>query len=207
MSSETIEVHKREQTGSLAARKLRRSGLVPAILYGHGEENVNLTVRSDEIGRIINHGTKLLSLTGHISETALLRDVQWDAFGVDILHIDLTRVSQSEAVEVTVPVETHGQAPGTSEGGVLAVVMHEVSILCPAAKIPDHIRVNVSNLHMGDAILAKDLQLPEGASLVENESEVVVHVVPPTVGAEEEAEEEAEPELIRKEKEGESEED
>ena len=197
MSSETLEVQKREATGSLAARKLRRGGRVPAILYGHGEDNVNLSVRSDEISRVIQHGSRLLSLTGDIKETALLRDVQWDAFGMDVLHIDLTRVSQSEAVEVTLPVELHGEAPGSGEGGVLGLVLHELTIMCPANQIPDHIQVNISNLHLGQSILAGDVPLPEGAKVVTGAAEVVVHITKPTdvEAGEDAAGGEAEPEV------------
>lgn len=200
MSSETIEVKKREGVGSLAARKLRANGQVPAILYGHGEANVNLAVRSDAISRIIQHGTKLLDLSGDLTETALLRDVQWDAFGVEVLHVDFARVSQSEAVEISVPLEVHGEAVGTKEGGVLTLVLHELTILCPASKIPESIEVNVADLHLGDHLLAENLSLPEGAALVTAPTEMVVHVVAPAAGGELEESTEAEPELIRKEK-------
>lgn len=202
MSSETLEVKKRDGVGSIASKKLRRTGNVPAILYGHGEENVNLSVKSDAIGRIIQHGTKLLSLTGDITETALLRDVQWDAFGIDVLHVDFTRVSQSEAVEVTLPVELHGEAPGTSEGGQLVFAAHELTIQCPASAIPEHIQVNVSDLHVGQAIHAGEVPLPDGAKVVTPEAEVVVQVTKPSgaAAAASDAESDAEPELIRKEK-------
>lgn len=202
MSTETLEVTKREKTGSLAARKLRQTGHVPAILYGHGEENVNLSVRSDVLGRIVHHGTKLLSLKGAVTETALLRDVQWDAFGIDILHVDLTRVSQSEAVEVTVPVELHGEAPGTNEGGTLAFALHELTIKCPASSLPEHITVNIGGLHSGDSIHASDVELPAGVELVTNPTEVVVQVVAPKTGgagtSDEGGDEAAEPEVISK---------
>lgn len=201
MSSETIEVKKREGVGSLASRKLRRAGQVPAILYGHGEANVNLSVNTDAIGRVVQHGTKLLSLIGDINDTALLRDVQWDPFGVEILHVDLTRVSTSEAVEVTLPVELHGEAPGTSEGGILAFLAHELTISCPAANIPEHLQVNISHLHLGQAIHASEIPLPEGASMVTMGSEVVVQVSRPSgMAAEETITENAEPELIGKAK-------
>lgn len=205
--SETIEVTKREGVGSIASRKLRRTGQVPAILYGHGEDNVNLSLKSDVIGRVIQQGTKLLSLTGDVTDTALLRDVQWDSFGIEVLHVDLTRVSQTEAVEVTLPVELHGVAPGSSEGGVLAFARHELTISCPASSIPDQIQVSIVNLHLGEAIHAGEVTLPEGASMVTNASEVVVQINKALVEADDSADEEAvsevEPELIRKDKEGE----
>lgn len=202
MSSETIEVKKREGSGTLACKKIRREGNVPAILYGHGEENVNLSVRADTINKVIRHGSKLLNLTGELSETALLKDVQWDAFGIEILHVDFTRVSNTETVEVTLPIELHGEAPGTNQGGMLGFSSHEITISCPAASIPDHIQVNVSQLNLGDSIHANELQLPEGASLVSQPSTLIVQVAVPSgmkgQGGAEDEEEATEPEVISK---------
>lgn len=202
MSSETLEVKKREGLGTLASNRLRQQGYVPANLYGHGEPNVNLAVRADALNNIIHHGTKLLALTGDISDTALLREVQWDAFGMAVMHIDLARVSQSELVEVTLPVELHGEAPGTSEGGQLSFVSHELTIRCPASDIPDHIRINIGGLHLGQAIHANEVALPSGAQMVTAGHAVVVQVVKPVGMSDEDAEagQSAEPELIRKEK-------
>ncbi|MEM7558299.1 MAG: 50S ribosomal protein L25 [Planctomycetota bacterium] len=180
MSTETIQVSKREGTGTLASKKLRQTGNIPAILYGHGEENVNLSVSAEAIHRAIENGVKLLTLAGDVTETALLRDVQWDAFGIDILHIDLFRVSADEAVEVTLPVELHGEAPGIGEGGKLSFPVHEVIISCPAGSIPEGLQINISELHMGQSIQAKDIKLPEGATVVTNPTEVVVHIPVPT---------------------------
>ena len=198
--SETIEVKKRELVGSLQLKKLRRQGLVPAILYGHGEENVNLSVRKDALGLVIRHGSKMLSLTGDITDTALLREVQWDTFGVEILHIDLNRVSQSETVEVTLSVVLHGEAPGVSEGGQLNFVTHELTINCPASAIPDNLVVPVGGLHIGNSVHANEVKLPDGAAMVTPESVVVVQIVKPHAVADE-TDASAEPELIRKAKE------
>lgn len=206
MSSETIEVKKRERLGSRASAALRQEGFVPANLYGHGEANVNLSLPAGTITNIIHQGTKLLSLTGDITDTALLREVQWDAFGVDVLHVDLTRVSRSERVEVTLPVELHGEAPGTNEGGQLSFVGHELTIECPASNLPEQLDVNISKLHVGDAIHAGDVELPQGAILITPEADVVVQIVKAMVEEDEEGEGGAEPELIRKEKTEENEE-
>ena len=200
MSSETLEVKKRDGLGSLAAKKLRQNGDVPANLYGHGEANINLTVRADAIHNIIKHGTKLVTLTGGVQDMAILREVQWDAFGVDVLHVDFTRVSQAEAVEETLPVELHGEAPGSSEGGMLVFTTHELMIRCPASSIPEHLHVNISKLHIGDAIHAADVELPSGASMLTPATEVVVQINKPVGAAASDEGEVAEPELIRSEK-------
>ncbi len=208
MSSETLEVKKREGLGTLASNRLRQQGFVPANLYGHGEPNVNLAVRADALNSIIHHGTKLLALTGDVADTALLREVQWDAFGIEVMHVDLTRVSRSELVEVTLPVELHGEAPGSNEGGQLSFVCHELTIRCPASDIPDHLHVNVSSLHIGDAIHAHEVKLPSGAEMLTPANELVVHVVKPAGQSDDELEASlsVEPELIRKDKDDESDE-
>lgn len=208
MSSETLEVKSREELGTLASNRLRQTGYIPANLYGHGEPNVNLAVRADAINAIIHHGTKLLSLTGDISDTALLREVQWDAFGIEVMHVDLTRVSRSELVEVSLPVELHGEAPGSNEGGHLSVEKHELVIRCPASSIPENLVVSVAGLHMGQAIHASDVKLPDGASMVTPATEVVVQVVKPA-GMVDEADsgQAVEPELIGKKDDEDSSED
>lgn len=200
MSSETLQVNKRDALGSLACRKLRAEGLIPANLYGHGEDNVNLSVSASEVTNLIKHGTKIVSLQGDVKDTALVREVQWDAFGIDVIHVDLTRVSKSEKVEVTLPVELHGEAPGANAGGLVSVGVHELVILCPANAVPEQIEVNVSALNVGDSIHASDITLPDGAELVTPESEVVVQVAAPSgAAAEEDADETgAEPEVISK---------
>ncbi|MFN3190607.1 MAG: 50S ribosomal protein L25 [Aureliella sp.] len=204
MSTETIEVQKREATGSLSSRKLRQTGQVPAILYGHGEDNVNLSVSADSIGKVIQHGSKILALTGAVSETALLKEVQWDAFGIDVLHVDFTRVSQSEAVEVTLPVELKGEAPGIAQGGKFSFALHELTISCPANAVPENLVVDISALKMGQSISAGDVTLPEGSAVVTNPTDVVVQVTIPSsmrgkpIEEESEAEAATEPEVIAK---------
>ncbi len=200
MSSETLQVSKRDALGSLACRKLRAEGLIPANLYGHGEDNMNLSVNAAAVTNLIKHGTKIVSLQGDVKDTALVREVQWDAFGIDVIHVDLTRVSKSEKVEVTLPVEIHGEAPGANAGGLLTVGVHDLTILCPANEVPEQIEVNVSALNVGDAIHASEITLPKGAELVTPGSEVVVQVAAPSGGAgdDEEGEAGAEPEVISK---------
>ncbi|MCC6507915.1 MAG: 50S ribosomal protein L25 [Pirellulaceae bacterium] len=197
---ETIEVKPREAVGTSRVRKLRATGLVPAVLYGHGEANVNLAIAKEAVNLVIRHGSKMLALTGAVQDTALLREVQWDAYGTEVLHVDLTRVSKDEAVEVTLPVELHGEAPGLTEGGQLKFTSHELHIKCPAGSIPEHLVVSVANLHLGQSVHANDVKLPEGATMLTPASVVVVQIVAATASDDEGAAATAEPELIRKEK-------
>ncbi len=203
MSTETLAVEKREQIGTNAVRKLRREGKVPAILYGHGKKNEPLAVRRDTLVRLLESGVKLVKLQGDVRATALVRDVAWDTFGVEVLHVDFNRVSLRELVEVEIPVHLHGEAPGVSEGGVVEFVTHEVTLECPAGEIPEEIQVNIGDLHLGQVVHAGDLELPEHARLVSNEHDVIVQVVHPSAEEPEEVPAEGtegEPEVIRAER-------
>ncbi len=206
--AEALNVTLREKLGSRNSRRLRRSGGLPAVLYGHGEENVSLALSEDEVVSAIRHGAHLVELTGAVNETALIKHVQWDTFGIYVVHVDLTRVSATERVEIELAVELKGDAPGTREGGVLEQALHTLTIECPAGAIPEHLVVNINQLKLNDAITAGQVALPEGAVLVGDPEEVVVHVVPAAPEAEEDAVpgEAAEPEVIRREREEEEEE-
>jgi large subunit ribosomal protein L25 len=199
---ETIEDKKRDVTGSRAMIKIRERGSIPAILYGHGEENVCLTVSLDTVNGLIKHGTKLVNLSGDIVDTALLRAVQWSSMGDHIIHVDFARVSQSESVDVLIPIHLHGEAPGAlSSAGQLRFVTHEVTIRCPAASIPEYIVCEIGNLQLGQSIHVNELPLPEGATAVTPGSVVIVQVATQTAVADDAlAATSAEPELIRKEK-------
>jgi large subunit ribosomal protein L25 len=207
--SEAISVENRDLTGTRNNRRLRRSGYVPAILYGHGLENVSLKLREHDLAAAIRHGSRVVDLTGAANESALIRAVAWDTFGLEILHVDFTRVSADERIEVKVPIELKGQSPGVKEGGVIELLIHEVEIECPALKIPDKLVLSINELKIDDSLTTSDLALPEGVVLRSREGEVVVHCVMPK--AEEEAAPEVaapgEPEVIgRKPEEGEAEE-
>lgn len=202
--ADTLHVQSRNETGSSRMRRLRQAGKIPAILYGHGEANVNLVISSDELFGVMKRGGKLLTLRGDVADSALLRAVQWDTFGKSVLHVDLLRVSATELVDTTVTIELRGTAVGTTEGGVIQFITHEIDIECPAASIPEKIQVSVADLHLDQAIHASEVKLPEGAKLVTPPDVVIVQCVAPKVEEEEAAPSPAEggvePELIKKEK-------
>lgn len=181
-------------------KKVRKAGRVPAVLYGHGEQNINLSVSAEELHALLRHGAKLVDLQGDVTDTALLRGLQWNTYGTDVLHVDLTRVSAEERVNVNVPLETRGTAIGTHEGGIVELVMHEIEIECPAGSIPDKIEIRVHELKVGDSLKAGEIPLPEGVQLVVDPEIIVVHCVGRTLdeeeGAAEAGAEGAEPEVI-----------
>ena len=169
-----LAVQPRDTQGKHHNRRLRLSGSIPAILYGHGLENVPLAVESEALTAAIRHGSRLVSLTGAVSESAFIRELQWDTWGTHIVHVDFTRISEHEIVEVRVPVELRGEAPGVREGGVVVQHVHEVEIACPASVIPERLAVNVNQLLLNGSILLNTLELPEGAKILAADMEAVV---------------------------------
>ena len=203
--AENLNVKRREKLGGSNNRRLRRLGQVPAVLYGHGEASVALAIDSVAVMGVIRHGGKLVRLQGDLSEGAFIKAVQWDVYGKDLVHIDLLRVSETERVRTTVTIELKGTAAGLSEGGIIEFVVHELDIECPAAAVPEKLVINVNELHLGGAIHAREVTLPEGATVLDDENMVIVHCIAPHIEGDAEVAGAAEPgavepELIRKEK-------
>jgi len=172
--SETLNVQRRELRGKREMRRLRRAGTVPAVLYGHGEDNICLVAQSEELATIIRHGARVVDLQGAVAEKAFIRDLQWDVYGTEILHFDLARVSADEKVKIELTVELRGEAPGTKDGGVVTQFVHHIMVECPVISIPEKISISIKGLALGSSILAKDVVLPPGLVLVSDEDAVVV---------------------------------
>lgn len=208
--AETLQVESRNLQGKRNAKRLRQAGKIPAVVYGHGEAAVSVAVASDAVQSAVRHGSRVVQLQGAVSDSALIRELQYDPFGLHILHIDFTRVSADERVHVKVPLEIKGQAQGVKEGGVVEHLVHEVEIECPVSAIPEKIVVNVNALKLDGEIMVEQIPLPEGVTMLSFGEQVAVHCIKPKA-EDEEAEaaagEGAEPELIRKEKPAEDEDD
>jgi large subunit ribosomal protein L25 len=209
--AEQMVVERRDQRGKMDNRRLRRSGKIPAVLYGHGQENICLAVTTEALGIALRHGSRLVDLTGAVSESAFIRDMQWDTWGKHVLHIDFTRISADEVVEITLTIELRGEAPGVRAGGVVDQLIHDVDISCPAGSIPEKLQVNINNLKLEESITLAAVPLPQGAKLLVDDLEaIVVQCIVPQELPEEVAAEAVtgEPEVIgaKKEEEGEKEE-
>ena len=189
----------REKVGSNQSRRLRKEDQTPAILYGLAGESVAIAIPTGEVNTAIRHGSHLIDLKGDLNEPALIKEVQWDALGSQVKHMDLERVDLTKDVEISVPLELHGVAPGVSNGGVVNLLIHEMQISCPAKSIPDHLEININNLEVDQELCLKDVELPAGASLLGEGEDVIVTCNVPQVREEEEGEageETAEPEVI-----------
>lgn len=194
--SDSVEVKLRKATGSRESRRLRHQGYVPAVLYGHGETCVDLVATREAIQAAIRHGSRIVELKGAVKTGALIRELQWDTFGVEPIHVDFLRVSATDRVKVKVPIDLRGECPGQRSGGIVNLVMHEIELECTVDAVPEKIHAAVGKLQLGGTIKVHDLELPSGAKALADADEAVVTCTVPVEKAEEAAGAGAEPELI-----------
>ena len=203
----TLTVALREESGKRANRRLRHSGRVPAVLYGHNKDVKSLTLSAEEFGAVVRHGNRFVALSGVLSESAFIKDVQWNTWGTEVLHVDFARVSAHEKIHVTVAVELRGESPGTKEGGVVKHVLHTIELECEAASVPEKISVSVNSLDYGKVLHVSDIELPKGViALTDSAALVVSCVAPVEVSEEETTADGSEPEVIGRKKADEEEE-
>ncbi len=191
--SEVLEVAARTEHGKLRNRRLRDSGKLPAVLYGHGGESVSLSVCSDQLNASLRHGAKVVDLQGAAQGQALLQEIQWDTFHQYILHVDLLRVDEKDRVKIEVDIVLRGDAAGTHEGGVVEQMVRKIEIETSPGSIPENLVAKVNELHVGDSLKASQLEgLPAGATYVKDDEMVIVHCIKPTTSDSSDEEEAAE---------------
>jgi large subunit ribosomal protein L25 len=205
----SLQAQVREQTGSKAAAAVRRQGRIPAIVYGHKQEPVAISLDAHDFVEGIHHGHRLMDVTvGGQTDKMIVKDVQYDHLGRRIIHADLMRVDVTEMIEVTVPIELKGTAKGTHEGGIVEAHLDHLDVECRAINIPESIVVSVKDLDVGQSLHAGDIKLPEGVKLVTPAETFVVTcrvLVEAKTTEQLEAETPVAPELIREREAGEEE--
>ena len=194
MSEVRIAAEPRTEFGKGFARRTRRDGKVPAVLYGHGSDPRHISLPARELAhafRGAGGANVLLSLDlGDGVELALPRQVQRDPLRGDLTHVDLLLVRRGEKVAVDVPVVLVGESAGAKAGGVLDQQLTQLHVEAEATAIPSTIEVDVSSLdEIGQGVHARDIPLPEGVTLLIDPDTIVVHVIGagPTIEEEEAA--------------------
>ncbi|MDE2982645.1 MAG: 50S ribosomal protein L25 [Gemmatimonadota bacterium] len=164
-----LNLLRRGESGKGAARKLRRAGRVPGVIYGGGDEPVMVSMEARETLQLfqsipVDNTILNLSLDGEASpEQALVREVQVHPYRTELLHVDFIRVQRGVPIEVHVPVHLMGLPDGVrNEGGILEQVAHDIIVKCVPSLIPEAIEMDVTGLGIGDVLRAGDLVMPEG---------------------------------------------
>lgn len=184
MQTVSLPTQPRKAFGKRSAAKVRKDGLIPAIIYGHKKDAVAVALPHEPVEQALRHHARLvaLQLPGG-EETAIIKEVQRDHLGRAVLHVDFERVDKDERIEVEVELELKGTAPGTS-AGVLEQPLHVLKIECAAVDVPESIKVNISNLQLGGVIHVKELTIPAGIKVLSDPDAVVVQVKSPVAEVE-----------------------
>jgi large subunit ribosomal protein L25 len=185
-----LEAGSRKEVGKQAAKRLRNDGLAPGILYGLGKKPKAISVSQSALSKILQHagGKGLVSVTvdGGKAQPAMILDIQREPVNREILHVDLKRIDLKKTGIFTVPIEFVGASLGVKAGGVVNAIMDEVEIECLPTELPSHIEADISELDIGDALFARDLNIPDGAVLKVDPDNMVINIGAPV--AEEEVE-------------------
>lgn len=178
----TVEVKPRTTFGTSASRRLRREGMVPAVLYGHGAE-VKSFVVTDETAHAVLHHPGLMSLTmdGAEAATAILKSSQRHPVSSGILHLDFLAVRADELIRSVVPVGATGTPKGATAGGQLEQVLHMLEIECLPGDLPESIEVDVSGMDLDVTMHVRDVPMPEGIKAVSDGGLAVFQVRLPKI--------------------------
>lgn len=184
-----LKAEKREERGKEAAKKLRKNGYIPGIVYGAGEENTPIKLKSHDFNKF------LASLKGESvvidliidgkKKNAIIKEIARDPVTGNVLHVDFQILHRGEKVTLTVPVVLVGTAQGVKMGGILEQLLREIEIRAIPSKIPAHIEVDVSSLKVGESIHVRDLKLKD-IEILEDPDEPIVTILMPKKGIEEE---------------------
>ena len=179
----------RTEKGKGVAKRLRREGKLPAVVYGHKTAPIALTIDSKQLFKLIVEGKsehKLfgLSIEGNgkpLEKTVMIKELQIDPLKRNFLHVDFFEVAMDEEITISLAIKLVGDAPGVEMGGMLQQVRREIEIKCLPSQIPDTVEIDVSALNIGDSVHLNDIQLPEGVKVLDDADLTIATVLAPTV--------------------------
>jgi large subunit ribosomal protein L25 len=210
MKEVQLEVKVRKEKGKGYARRIRRQGIIPAVLYGEGESSLSLEVEEKKFHEALSTEAENVIISLKVEEgkkskskTVILKEAQHNPVSGNLLHADFQIISLKKELITRVPLVVKGESPGVKEGGILEHFLREVEIECLPSRIPANISIDISSFQIGDSLFVKDLRAPEGAKILDEPEKVILTIGAPTkveeeVPPEEEKVEEgaAEPEVI-----------
>jgi len=179
-----LKAYPREEHGKQAAKRLRKNGMIPAVIYGHGEETIPISIEAAEFGRLLRRekGDNVivnLSQDKTGAKKTIIKEIQRNLVTSEIIHVDFQHLIPTEKIEIDVPILLLGTPIGVKEGGGLVEhVVRKISVRCLPKEIPSHLELEVSGLNVGESIHVSDLKL-EGGEILDRPEETVVTVIMP----------------------------
>lgn len=178
-----LQAAPRSDTGKGPAGRLRAGGRIPGVFYGQKLQAVPVSVDGRELLHVIGHegganAIVKLMIDGK-AETAMVKDIQRDPMRDKMVHVDFMAIAMDEKITTHVTLTIVGDSVGVSEGGVIQQIMREVEVEALPMELPDHIEVDATDIAIGDSLRVSDLTAPEGVTILSNQDDMVMSVVPP----------------------------
>jgi large subunit ribosomal protein L25 len=188
---ETFELHvsHRTITGKGGARRLRREGRIPAVLYGPKTDAVLLAMSSGELQKILSNSSEhailqlVLGNEKRSNRMVMIKELQMDPVTQEYLHIDFYEISMDKAIKVKIPVALTGKAKGSEKGGLVQLIRNEIEVSCLPSDVPKAIEIDVTDLDIGDSVHIEDISVIDKVKLIADTNFTVVSVLAPTVEA------------------------
>ena len=198
-----IKGQPRSKLGTRDTQNMRTTGRLPAVIYGHRQDPVHLSVDQKEVADLVHHQAHVIEVVmDAVTEPCLIKEVQWDHLGSQILHIDLARVDLTEQVTVSVDLELTGEPVGLKEAGsFLQHPVNEIEVSCLASQIPDRLKADIGHLKVGDTFTVADLTMPSGVTATADGETIIASIQILAEKSDDSADEQAtaaEPEIIGK---------
>lgn len=224
MAEVNLAAKERKDLGKQEVKRLRKRGIIPAVVYGRNIESKPIEINRDDFIKVLHTsaGENVIVKLDILKDTregsakkenvnAIIKEIQHEPVTEDVLHVDFAKVSLTEDIVVKVPIKTKGESIGvTRDKGILEVLLWEFEIKCLPTNIPEEIDVHIDNLEIGDTVHVRDINFPEGVKCLNDPEQTVISIAPPREIEEEEIEEEEiieEPEVIREKEKKEEEEE
>ena len=177
----SLQARRREETGKGVARRLRRAGRIPAVVYGKDMEPIPLSLDEQEAVLLfesipVANTVLQLDIGGGRTLRTLVREIQTHPFRPDVIHVDFMHLRRGVAVELNVPISLSGTPAGTRSGGRLDIAVHEAHVRCTPARIPESIHADISELEIGESLRLGDIALPEDVELLSGPDTLVCHI-------------------------------
>lgn len=200
-----LETETRTKLGTRYSKRVRDAGRIPAVIYGHKQDPVHISLHGKTFEELLHDEVHIIDVKiDGKSEHTLLKSVQWDTYGIHVLHVDLERVDLSETVEVEIEVQLIGEPAALKQGGtVLDHPLQNVQVSCRADSIPSHLEHNIAELGTDDQVTVGDLVAPEGVKILTDPEQLICQISAVKAQNEEETEDGADaatPEVIGKDK-------
>ena len=181
-----LEISNRIDIGNKGAKKERRKGLVPGILYYSGKEATNISIKKSNLLRAMNSGQRIFEISQDgESQYTMLKHVQYHPVTDDVIHFDLMRVRRSKKMNISVPIQLVGESKGVKEGGILTQSLTQIEISCYPTDVPEQIELNIDQLELNSGLSVRDIDTgSKDIEVISDSSLNIVSITAPATGKE-----------------------